>query len=346
MQSFIVKKRKIGNNHPPLVIAELGINHGGSLDLAIHLCDKAIKSGVEAIKYQSHCLEDEMSTEAKKISPGNDKRSIFDVIKSTILNEKEERELAKYILQKNKILVATPFSRVAAKRIVNNKVDIIKIGSGECNNYPFVKFISNLKLPVIMSSGMNTCSSISKSVKYLKKFNKPLVILHCTNVYPLQFKDVNLNALTEIKNRFKNTIVGYSDHTPGIEISLGAVSLGARVIEKHFTDKKNRKGPDISSSIDPLELENLINFSRNIFYSLGSNKKKPVKNEKPTINFAFSSISSIKDIKKGEKFTEKNIFPIRPSGGDYAANDYEKLLGKTAKINIKRLLQIKKKHVQ
>ncbi len=345
MQNFIVRKRAIGNNHPPIVIAELGINHGGSLDLAMHLCDKAIKSGVEAIKYQSHCLEDEMSNEAKIISPGNDKRSIFEVIKSTILTEKEESKLAKYILQKKKILVATPFSRLAVKRILNNKVDIIKIGSGECNNYPFVKFISKFKKPVIMSSGMNTCSSISKSVKYLKKFNKPLVILHCTNVYPLHFADVNLNALLEIKKYFKNTILGYSDHTPGIEISLGAVSLGARVIEKHFTDKKNRKGPDISSSIDPIELKNLINLSRNIFYSLGSHKKKPVQNERPTINFAFSSVCSIVDIKQGEKFTEKNIFPIRPSGGDYDASDYEKLLGKTAKINIKRLSQIKKKHV-
>tara|TARA_Y100000816_G_C26092764_1_gene577749 strand:+ start:761 stop:1801 length:1041 start_codon:yes stop_codon:yes gene_type:complete len=345
MQSFIVKKRKIGLNQIPLVIAELGINHFGSLEVAIELCDKAINSGVEAIKYQSHCLEDEMSLEAKRISPGNDKRSIYEVIKSSILSEKEEKILSRYILQKKKILVATPFSRMAVKRIIKNNVDIIKIGSGECNNYPLVNYISKFKKPVIMSTGMNTCGSIKKSVKYLTKFKKPLVLLHCTNVYPLQYKDVNLNALNYIKNYFKNVIIGYSDHTPGIEVSLAAISLGASVIEKHLTDSKKRKGPDISSSITPGELKDLINLSKNIFLSLGNKYKKPTNSEKMTINFAFSSIATLKNIKKGEFFNDKNIFPMRPSGGDFKPKDFDNLIGKRAKIDIPKLTQLKKKHV-
>ncbi|MDC3288578.1 N-acetylneuraminate synthase family protein [Candidatus Pelagibacter sp.] len=345
MQSFIIKKRRIGFNEIPLVIAELGINHFGSLELAIDLCDKAIASGVEAIKYQSHCLEDEMSIEAKKISPGNDKRNIYEVIKSSILSESEEKILSKYILQKNKILVATPFSRLAVKRIVKNKVDIIKIGSGECNNYPIVNYISKFKKPVIMSTGMNTCDSIKQSVNYLTKYKKPLVLLHCTNVYPLQYKDVNLNALKSIQKNFKNIILGYSDHTPGIEVSLAAISLGASVIEKHFTDTKKRKGPDITSSITPNELKNLINLSKNVFLSLGSINKKPVNSENKTINFAFSSVATLKNIKKGELFNDDNIFPMRPIGGDFKPKDFNKLIGKKAKIDIPKLTQLKKIHV-
>ena len=341
---FKIGNRLIGENFPPVVIAEVGINHNGSLDLAIHLSEVAIKSGAEIIKHQTHIADKEMSIEAKNIVPGNSKIDIFTIIKNSQLSENDEFKLARFITQKKKIFISSPFCREAVDRLEKIGVPAYKIGSGECNNYPLVEYICKKKKPVILSTGMNNITSVKKSVQIIRKYKIPYALLHCTNIYPTPNELVRLNCLLDLKKSFKDAILGISDHTETIYSCLGAVSLGARVIEKHFVDTKKRKGPDISCSMDKRELSQLIVGSKLIFSSL-TGSKKALKQESKTIKFAFASIIATQDIKKGEIFSENNIFPIRPGNGYFKVKDFNFLLGKKASKNISEYRQIKKNEV-
>ena len=338
-------KIRIGKDFPPVVIIDLGINHSGSLDKAIHLVDLAINKGAKIIKHQTHIPDEEMSHEGKKIIPGNAKKSIYSIIKKYSLSYEKEKKLMKYINQKKGIFISTPFSKAAVDRLVEFKIPMFKIGSGECNNYPLVEYICKRKKPIILSTGMNDIKSIRPAVNIIRKYKLPYVLLHCVNIYPTPPNLVRLEAMLEIKKNFKDAIVGLSDHTEDIYTSLGAVALGASVIEKHFTDNKKSKGPDMSSSLDPNDLKKLIIGSKTIFIAK-KGKKKPLLQEKKTISFAFASVAATQDISKGEVFTENNIFPIRPSTGYFKPKDYKTLIGKVAKKNIKKNRQIKKIHVK
>ena len=339
-----IGQRKIGPEYKPLIIVELGINHNGSLKKAKKFVDQAKNYGAEIIKHQTHIPEDEMSLEAKKIIPSHTKENIFDIIKKTSLSEKDEFELMKYVERKKMIFISTPFSRLAVDRLVKFKVPAFKIGSGECNNYPLVEYIAKQGKPIILSTGMNTIESIKPSVKIFKKYNIPFALMHCTNIYPTPTNLIRLQAITELKKSFPDAILGLSDHSKTIYPCLGAIALGASIIEKHFVDKKNRKGPDISASMDGKELKILLNASEQIFNARG-NFKGPVKEEKSTINFAFASIVSTKNIKKGEKLTKENIFPKRPGTGDFKASEYKKVLGRKARFFIRKNVLIKKKDI-
>ncbi len=335
MKQFKIGERVVGNNQPPLVIAEIGINHNGSLDSAIEIADAAIKSGAEIIKHQTHVVEDEMASNAKKIIPGNSKKSIYEIIKKSSLSEKSELKLMNYIKSKKRIFFSTPFSRKAVDRLEKFNVPLYKIGSGECNNYPFVEYVCKKKKPIILSTGMNSIKTIIPAVKIIRKYKLPYALLHCTNIYPTPHKLVRLNAMLELKKNFKDAVLGLSDHTESIYTCLGSISLGASIVEKHFINDKKIAGPDISSSMDGSELKNLIFGSRIIFESL-KGKKGPIKEERKTIAFAFASIAAVKNISKNEKLTPDNIFPIRPGNGYYKISDYKKLLGLRAKKNIKK----------
>ena len=337
-------KIKIGGVNPPVIIVDLGINHSGSLEKAIYLSDLAIRNGAKIIKHQTHIADEEMAVNAKKIIPGNAKSSIFSIIKKNSLSQKEEKKLMLYIKQKKAIFISTPFSKAATDRLTEFKIPLFKIGSGECNNYPLVEYICKKKKPIILSTGMNDIKSIKPAVNIIRKYKLPFVLLHCTNIYPTPPELVRIEAMLELKKHFSDAIIGLSDHTETIYTSLGAISLGASVIEKHFTDDKNSKGPDMKASLDPTDLKNLIEGS-NIIYKALKGKKEAVKEEKKTIAFAFASIASTKDIKKGEIFTENNIFTIRPGNGFFKVKDFNKLLGKKAKNNIKKGIQIRKSDV-
>jgi len=339
--SFKIGNRTIGDNCDPVVIAEIGINHNGSLDLAIHLADTAINSGAEIIKHQTHVISDEMTENAKKIKPGNSDESIFNIMDSCALSEKNEKKLMNYIIQKKKIFISSPFSRKAVDRLESFNVPAYKIGSGECNNYPFVEYVAKKKKPIILSTGMNNIKQITKTVSILRKYKTPFALLHCTNVYPTPYNIVRLECVAQLKKIFKDAVVGLSDHTLSNYTCLASVALGARVLERHFIDKKSRKGPDVSCSMTPSELKDLIEGSKNIFLSL-KGAKELVKEEIVTARFAFGSISATQNIKKGEIISKKNIFPKRPGDGFYKADDYYKLLGKKAKKNILSGNQLKK----
>ena len=333
--------RLVGSEHSPLVIAEIGINHNGSLDLAIKMVDAAISSGAEVIKHQTHVIEDEMSEEAKNVIPANSNKSIYEIMKDCALSEEEEFKLKEYIETKGAIFLSTPFSRAAVDRLEKLNVSAYKIGSGECNNYPLVEYISKKNKPIILSTGMNTIESIKKSVEIFRNYKINYSLLHCTNVYPTPPEYVRLGAIKEIENAFPDAILGLSDHTTTNYACFGAVALGASILERHFTDKMSRKGPDIECSMDPNALKDLIKGSNSIFLSRGGNKG-PVDIEAPTIAFAFASVLAIRDIKKDELLSLDNIWLKRPGGGDFNAENFEDLIGKKAKRDIKMGLRITK----
>lgn len=341
---FFIGKRFVGPECPPLVIAEIGINHGGSLAVAIEMADAAIRAGAEVIKHQTHIVADEMSDAAKYVIPGNAKVSIYEIMQKCSLSEGEEYKLMKHIKSKGAIFISTPFSRAAADRLKGFDVPAIKIGSGECNNYPLVRHVAKMRKPVILSTGMNSIDSVRPSVEILRNEEVPFALLHCTNVYPTPPKIVRLGAMTKLGEAFPDAVIGLSDHTTSNYTCLGAVALGASILERHFTDSMKRKGPDIICSMDPKALSELIEGSSTIFLARGG-EKKSVKAEKPTIAFAFASVVAIKDIQPDEKLSEENIWVKRPGGGDFSVREYENLLGKVAKYSIICGQQIKRSQI-
>tara|TARA_B100001123_G_C15321248_1_gene1027989 strand:- start:2229 stop:3266 length:1038 start_codon:yes stop_codon:yes gene_type:complete len=329
MNSFEISGREIGEDFPPLVIAEIGINHGGSLSEAKKLVDAAEKAGVEIIKHQTHVVEDEMSSDAKKVIPGNSDKSIFEIMESCALSEEEEFNLKEYVESKGKIFISTPFSRAAANRLENMDVPAYKIGSGECNNYPLIQHIANFKKPVILSTGMNNIKTIRPAVDILRSNKVPFALLHTTNIYPTPFNLVRLSAMGELKTNFPDAIVGLSDHTITNHACFGAVALGASILERHFTDSMEREGPDISCSMDIERAKELMEGVEVIFQERGG-KKEAAKEEKATIDFAFASVVTIKEIEEGEELNDQNIWVKRPGTGQIKAKDFEKIIGKKA----------------
>jgi len=345
MNEFKIAGRLIGDNHPPVVIAEIGINHEGSIDLAIALAESAINSGAEIVKHQTHIVEDEMSIEAKSVIPGNADTSIYEIIERCALSENDELKLMKYVQQKGAIFISTPFSRAAANRLARFNVPAFKIGSGECNNYPLVKHIASLGKPIILSTGMNSIESIRPAVNIIRNAKIPFALLHCTNIYPTPPELVRLGALQIIREAFPDAVIGLSDHTTSNYTCLGAVALGASILERHFIDDMNRPGPDISSSMDPDALRSLITGSKIIFSARGG-EKTPLEAEATTIAFAFASVVAIRDIQQDELLTPENIWVKRPNGGDFTVLDYESLFGKTARQAIKGGFQLKTEDVK
>jgi N-acetylneuraminate synthase len=208
-----ISERKIGNDYSPLVIAEIGINHNGSLHTAFKMVDAAKKAGVEFVKHQTHIVEDEMSSEAKKIIPGNADVSIYDIMKRCALNEADEIALKDYVETNGMIFLSTPFSREAANRLHKMGVPAFKIGSGECNNYPLLEHIAQFGKPVILSTGMNTIKSVKKAVAIFEKHNVKVALLHTTNLYPTPTHLVRYGAMQELMKVFPNHVIGLSDHT-------------------------------------------------------------------------------------------------------------------------------------
>ena len=198
-----------------------------------------------------------MSEEAKKIKPGNSNKNIYKIIKENSLNLNEELKLKKYIEKKNLIYIATPFSFAAADWLNKNKIKIFKIGSGECNNLPLIKHVSKFKKPMIVSTGMNSIKSISKTVQVLNKEKIPHILLHCVNLYPVDYDLIRLNRILLLKKKFPKSLIGYSDHSIGNAIPIAAMGLGAKLVEKHFVISKKRKGPDVICSMDSSELKEL-----------------------------------------------------------------------------------------
>jgi N-acetylneuraminate synthase len=325
--------RKIGLAHPPLVVAEIGINHEGSLETAREMVDAAARAGVEVIKHQTHVVDDEMSGAAKKVVPGNAEVSIYDIMKRCALSEDDERALKDYVGRTGMIFISTPFSRAAADRLQRMNVPAYKIGSGECNNYPLLKHIAAFGKPMILSTGMNTIESVGKAVKIMEDAGVPYALMHTTNLYPTPPHLVRLGAMVELGKAFPQAVVGLSDHTTDNIACLGAVALGASILERHFTDHMYRKGPDIVCSMDEKTCRELIAQSRTLHSELGGSKG-PVPEEQVTIDFAFATVVTIAPVKAGEALTRENLWVKRPGTGAIPAERYEEMLGKIARRDI------------
>ncbi len=333
MREITICNRKVGENHPPLVIAELGINHGGSLGVAFDMVDAAGRAGAEVIKHQTHIVEDEMSPLAKTICPGNAGISIYEIMEKCALNEKDERMLKEYIESKGMIFISTPFSRAAADRLNRMNVCAYKIGSGECNNYPLLEHISKFEKPIILSTGMNTISSIRKATDIFDRNSIPYALLHTTNLYPTPPHLVRLGGMQELQKVFPNVVVGLSDHTTSNLACFAAAAQGASILERHFTDRMDRDGPDIINSMDEASLKELIHGSAEIHKMLGGTKSA-AQEEKVTMDFAFSTVVAIRDIKKGEHLNRDNIWVKRPGVGAISAEHFNDLIGKVSSKDI------------
>tara|TARA_Y100001933_G_scaffold264781_1_gene332522 strand:- start:2714 stop:3763 length:1050 start_codon:yes stop_codon:yes gene_type:complete len=334
-----IEGRKIGLDYPPLVIAEIGINHEGSLKTAFEMVDAACDSGVEIIKHQTHIVEDEMSSLAKSVIPGNADMSIYEIMERCALNETDEIKLKSYVESKGMIFLSTPFSRAAANRLERMNVSSYKIGSGECNNYPLIEHIASFGKPMIVSTGMNNIDSVKRTVDILEKYKIKYALLHTTNLYPTPPDLVRLGGMEELQNKFPNAVTGLSDHTTSNLACFAAVALGASILERHFTDSMDRKGPDIINSMDPKATSELIKGSIEIAKMRGG-KKEAAKEEQVTIDFAFATVVSIKEISKGEIFNENNIWVKRPGTGEILAEHFNDIIGKKASRNIKNDLHL------
>lgn len=332
-----IKERKIGKNHPPFVIPEIGINHEGSFEKAKQMIKDAFDAGAECVKFQCHVIDDEMIK--NNVIPKNTNESIWDIIDRCSLSQNEEVKLKQFTEDLGMIYLSTPFSRKAADRLHEMNVDAFKIGSGECNNYPLLKHIASFEKPIILSTGMNDIKSISKSVEILINANIDFALLHTTSMYPTPYDKVRLGALSDLSENFPDIVIGLSDHSVGNYTCFAAIPLGASILEKHFTSDKNWAGPDIPVSIDPIDLKHLIIGSNAIHNSLNG-KKTVLSDEQPTIDFAFACVVTIKDIKKGEALTRDNIWVKRPGTGSIFAKDYENILNKIAKVNIPKDSQV------
>ena len=345
MNTIKIKDRLIGPDYPTFIIAEIGINHGGSLAVAKSMVDKAKEAGVEVIKHQTHVIDDEMSSEAKGVIPGNADKSIYTIMEECALNEADETALKEYVEENGMIFISTPFSRAAADRLERMNVAAYKIGSGECNNYPLIRHVAAFGKPMIISTGMNSIESIAKTVAILEQADVPYALLHCTNLYPTPPEFVRLGAITEMQRAFPKAVIGLSDHSVTNYPCLGAVAVGADILERHFTDTMDRAGPDIVCSMDPAAFADLKSAAEIMRLSRGGSKGA-LPEEQVTMDFAFASVVTTRAVKKGEVFSEENLWVRRPGTGEISAEEYEVVLGKVAATDIEDARLLKRSDIE
>lgn len=332
MTEIAIEHRKIGPDYPPLVIVEAGINHEGSLEKALGLVDAAVAAGAEVIKFQCHITDKEMIP--TDMTPGEiSKERLWDIIKRCELTEDEERTVQAHCKRKGIVYLSTPFSREAADRLEQMGVAAFKIGSGECNNIPLLKHIAAKGKPMILSTGMNDLESVRRSVDAIRPFGVPVALMHCTSMYPTPYENVRLGAIGDLQAAFPGVPIGLSDHSLDIWTCLGAVSLGASLLEKHFTISRSWPGPDTGISIEPDELADLIRGSKAIWQARGGRKTR-LQEEQPVIDFAYATVVTIRPVAAGEVFSRENIWVKRPGTGPILADRFEAVIGKKAKRDI------------
>lgn len=334
MNKFYIGNIEVGGD-VPLVIPEIGINHNGDLQVAKEMVLSAFRAGARLIKHQTHIVEDEMSIAAKNVIPGNADISIYEIMRKASLSEAEEYELMQYTESLGMEFLSTPFSRAAADRLEKFGVKAYKIGSGEMNNYPLIKHIASFGKPMLVSTGMNNMEAIKKVVEILVRAKVPFALLHTTNLYPTKPDQVRLGAMQEIMQEFSGVPVGLSDHTVNNNACISAMALGAKIVERHFTDSMDRVGPDIICSMDESALKELLIARDTVPMMLGG-KKMAIPEEQVTIDFAFATVVSIKNIKAGDEFTSENIWVKRPGTGAIKAEEYENIIGLRAAMDISK----------
>ena len=328
-----------------LIIAEAGVNHNGSLDLAKKLVDEGKKAGVDIVKFQLAIPELLVSRTAKmaeyQIVNTGKEESQLKMLKKISLTFDEHKELMKYCQDNGVPYLCTPFDLPSIDFLHANGHNTWKIPSGEITNFPYLRKIASFNGDVIMSTGMCSLQDIECALNTLVQFGQnksKITLLHCNTEYPTPYQDVNLKAMLEIGEKF-GVNIGYSDHTKGIEVPIAAVALGATVIEKHFTLDRNMEGPDHKASLEPDELKAMVCAIRNIEQALGSGHKTISESERKNIEIARKSIVAACPIKTGELLTEDNLTVKRPGNG-ISPMRWNEILGKRAIRNFEEDEQI------
>ena len=300
------------------IIAEAGVNHNGSFELACKMVDAAKNAGVDCIKFQTFKSEKLVSHSAQKAEYQKDTTgdgSQVEMLKKLELSYDKFLALKKYCDKVGVCFLSTPFDLDSIEFLDSMDMPFWKVPSGEVTNYPYLVALAKTGKPIVMSTGMCDMDEIQAAIQVLRENGtKEIKLLHCNTEYPTPFVDVNLRAMQSMRDTF-GVEVGYSDHTKGIEVPIAAVALGAVLIEKHFTLSRNMEGPDHKASLEPAELANMVTSIRNIEEALGSGDKTPSPSEKKNIYVARKSIVAAKNIKKGDILTENNITVKRPGTG-------------------------------
>lgn len=319
------------------IIAEAGVNHNGSLELAYKLVDAAKEANADCVKFQTYITENDTAVNCEKAEyqKTEQQESQYELLKKLELSFDDFRKIQEYCKKKGIMFLSTPFDIESLKFLEEIHMPIWKIASSEVENFQLLREMAKTHKPIILSTGMCTIEEISNAVDVLKKYGAgEIKILHCNTQYPTPMEDVNLKAMYELKSMFQCDI-GYSDHTQGIEVPIAAVAMGATIIEKHFTLDRNMEGPDHVASLNPLELKEMVQAIRNIEKAIGTGKKVPSNSEKGNRIAARKSIFARCEIKKGQKFTEENIIAKRPGGGVNPMR-WEEVIGTCAVRNFKR----------
>ena len=322
------------------IIAEAGVNHNGKLELAYKLVDVAVEAGADAVKFQTFKPEKIVSRFAEKAEYQKETTGLaesqLDMIKKLDLGYEAFAELKKYCAKKGIVFLSTPFDLDSIEFLDQLGLNIFKIPSGEITNLPYLRKVGLLNKQVIMSTGMADLKEVKEALDVLVLCGtdkEVITVLHCNTEYPTPFDDVNLKAMLTIRDEL-SVKVGYSDHTPGIEVPVAAVALGAEVIEKHFTLDKNMEGPDHRASLEPDELKAMVSAIRNIEKAMGNGIKRPAPSELKNKPIVRKSIVTAKDIRKGEPFSEENLTVKRPGTG-ISPMRWDEIIGQKAERNYK-----------
>ena len=322
-------------NPNTFIIAEAGVNHNGSIDLAKQLVDAAVEAQVDAVKFQTFKASSLVSAKAakadyqKKTTSADE--SQYEMIKKLELPAAAFKELKVYCHANRILFLSSAFDLESIDLLDSLGMEIFKVPSGEITNMPYLRCIGKLKKQVLLSTGMADLGEVEKALKVLEEAGTPkklITVLHCNTEYPTPMEDVNLKAMLSIKEAFK-VKVGYSDHTPGVEVPIAAVALGASVIEKHFTLDKTMEGPDHRASLEPGELKAMVTAIRNVEQALGNGIKRPSLSEMKNIAVIRKSIVAARNIKKGDIFTDENITVKRPGNG-ISSMRWDEIIGQRA----------------
>ena len=301
------------------IIAEAGVNHNGNIKLAKELIDVAAEAGADAVKFQTFNADKLVTKDAPKANYQNEttdkNESQYDMLKNLELSKVDHEKLIKYCKKKNIKFMSTPFSFDTVDLLEDVDLDLYKIGSSDTNNLPLLKYVAKKNKPIILSTGMSTLTEVSEAVDtILNKGNDKIILLHCVSNYPAEYENVNLKAMETMCKAF-DLEVGYSDHTLGIEVPIAAVAMGAKVIEKHFTLDKTMEGPDHKASLNPKELEDMVNSIRNIEKALSHPKKQPTINEVENKKTVRKSLVINKKKTRGDTVYNTDIEIKRPGTG-------------------------------
>ncbi|MCL4131986.1 UNVERIFIED_CONTAM: hypothetical protein GTU68_062271 [Idotea baltica] len=319
-----INNREIGSKSTPFIIAEIGVNHNGSFDLACRMVDEAVLAGADAVKFQTFRVE----------SNTNKTESQFEMLKRFKLSEDEFVKLKNYCESKNIIFISSPFDIQSIDFLDSIGVLVFKVPSCEITNTLYLEHMASKGRPIFLSTGVSTLSEVKLAQSVIEsKLDNQLIILHCVSSYPTPFSQANLLAINTLKKECC-VPVGYSDHTLGIDVAIGSVALGACVIEKHFTLDRTMEGPDHKASIEPSDFAKLVKGVKDVFDSLGNGIKEPQNCEKNTGLVARKSIFLNKSLSSGEVITLENICFLRPGTG-IQASEYKKIIGKKVNRTVK-----------